>query len=134
MEWTSTINTGDLGYMFRMQKARSLHDLDQLIQLKCYISGKLGAQKAQEIESDVTLYSDAEQFRKYHAVGRFRGILTAGFLTTVTFTGMNGWKNGMGSIQRQPFLAGAFFATNFLVWYQVWSRGAGYSEQKFYEF
>ena len=55
-------------------------------------------------------------------------------MTTVAFTGMNGWKNGLGSIQRQPFLAGAFFTANCLVWYQVWSRGAGYSEQKFYEF
>ena len=60
MEWASTINTGDLGYIFRLQKARSLHDLEQLIQLKCYIGKKLGDEKAKAIESNVTLYSDAE--------------------------------------------------------------------------
>ena len=60
--------------------------------------------------------------------------MTAGFITTVAFTGMNGWKNGYGKMRSMPFMTAGFFTANCLVWYQVWTRSAGYSEQKFYEF
>ena len=35
MNWATNINGGDLGYMFRTQKPRTLHDLDELIHGVC---------------------------------------------------------------------------------------------------
>ena len=133
MNWATNINGGDLGYMFRTQRPRTLHDLDELIQLKCYLGKSLGETKCHEIEQDVNLFSDAEQFRKYHAVGRFRGILTAAGLTTATFTLLNK-GNGAGYMRANPLLTCAFFTSQTVIWYMFWTRMAGFNYTVYNEF
>jgi hypothetical protein len=44
------------------------------------------------------LFSDADQFRIYHAKGRFRGFFSASAFTVGLFTAMNGFKNGRGAL------------------------------------
>ena len=46
------------------------------------------------IEADVNLYADADQFRIYHAVGRFRGTICAVLTTMGALTYLNGGRNG----------------------------------------
>ena len=133
MNWSTNVNGGDLGYWFRTQKPRTLHDLDELIQLKHNLGNQLTAEKRAEIEGDVNLFGDAEQFRKYHAVGRFRGILTAGALTTTLFTVLNK-GNGVGYMKANAPLTGLFFASQTVVWYMFWTRWAGFSYDKYNEF
>ena len=89
------INKGDLGYPWRMQGRRSMTQLDELIQYKLNYANKLGEEKVKEIEADVNLFADADQFRKYHAVGRFRGTISAMAFTGAFFTVMGGNKNGI---------------------------------------
>ena len=82
----------------------------------------------------MNLYSDAQQFCKYHAKGRFRGVVSASLITVVTFTGLNGWRNGLGHMMQNKVLAGGFFLANLGLWYAVWSRNAGFNNQVYNEF
>ncbi len=54
------INLGDQGYWWRTQGSRSMTQLDQLCQLKLNYQNKIGAEKAREIESDISKFSDAD--------------------------------------------------------------------------
>ncbi len=117
-----------------MQGERSLDQLDRLIQLKQYYAKQLDEEKLKEIEADVTLFADADQFRIYHAKGRFRGFFGSALLTATAFTVMNGGRNGYGAMKRHPAMAFGVFAGNYIVFYQIFSRMAGYTSQKFNEF
>uniref|UniRef100_A0A7S3MVQ8 Transmembrane protein n=1 Tax=Strombidium inclinatum TaxID=197538 RepID=A0A7S3MVQ8_9SPIT len=134
LNWTTNVNKGDLGYIFRMQGERSLDQLDRLIQLKYHYAKQLDEEKVKEIEADVTLFADADQFRIYHAKGRFRGFFFSAFTTAAAFTVMNGGKNGYGAMRRHPLMAMGVFVGNYIVFYQIFSRYAGYNSQKFNEF
>ena len=90
----SNVVNGDLGFWWRCQTPRSMDQLDELIQYKLSIAKQLDAEKVQEIEADVNLFADADQFRIYHAVGRFRGTICAVATTALATTFLNGGQNG----------------------------------------
>ena len=129
-----TYGSGDLGYLFRTQTSRSMNDLDKLIQLKLCYANKLGEQKVKEIEKDVVLFSDADQFRIYHAKGRFRGFFSASAFTVTLFTAMNGFQNGRGALAAKPLLTAGVFVSSFIGFYMFWTRVAGFNYQKYNEF
>ena len=123
-----------MGFMFRMQRRRSMEDLDELLQYKLSIASKLDEETVKSIEADVGLYGDADQFRIFHAVGRFRGLICATLTTGVAMTFLNGGTNGRALIHSKPYLAAAVFGGSFFTYYQFWSRYAGYTDKKFNEF
>ena len=86
------------------------------------------------IEADVNLYGDADQFRIYHAKGRFRGTISAVLFTGSFFTVMSGNKNGLQAMTKNPLLATAVFGGSLFTFYKFWSRYAGYTNQKYNEF
>ena len=90
----SNVNNGDLGFWWRMQTPRSMDQLDDLMQYKYSIAKQLDEEKVKEIEADVNLFADADQFRIYHAVGRFRGTICAVITTAAATTFLNGGHNG----------------------------------------
>ena len=111
-----------------------MDDLDRLIQYKLSFAKKLGEEKVKEIEADVNLFADADQFRIYHAKGRFRGTISAAITTMAAWTVMNGGHNGIAFARSQPLLAAGTAIGSWMFFYQVWSRQAGYTGQKYNEF
>ena len=79
-----------MGYAWRVQGKRSMDQLDELVQYKYNYAQKLGEEKVAEIEADTNLFADADQFRIYHAKGRFRGTISAVVFTGAFFTVMSG--------------------------------------------
>ena len=132
MNWNT--NNGDLGHWWRSQAERSLEDLDRLAQYKLHFGNKLGADKVAEIESDVNLFADADQFRIYHAKGRWRGTWSAMFSTMAITTVLNGGRDGRTFMRKQPLIAGGIFLGSWVFFYQFWSRYCGYTAQKYNEF
>ena len=86
----------------------------------------------------MNLFADADQFRIYHAVGRFRGTVMAAITTTAAFTFLSGGKGrrggGIGAMQRFPFLAAATFCVTWKIYYEIFSRNAGWTADKYNEF
>ena len=121
LRFNDNVNRGDLGYIWRTQTGRSMDQLDKLYRLKYFYAKKLGDAKVKEIEADVNLFADADQFRIYHAVGRFRGTICSLVSTAVFFTLVNGGRNGMGAIKKHPILASGYFVANWAVFYKFWS-------------
>ena len=125
---------GDLGFSWRMQGSRSLDQLDNLHQYKLNIGSKLGGEKSKFIEENLDLFSDADQFRIYHAKGRFRGIISAAVFTSAFFTISNGGRNGKRAMHANPVLASLIFGGSLVTFYTLWSRYAGFTNQKYNEF
>ena len=80
------------------------------------------------------MFSDADQFRIYHAHGRTRGTISAIVTTAAALTFLNGGRNGIGYAQKNPLVASALFLGSWTVFYQLWSRKAGYTSEKYAEF
>ena len=78
-------NMGDLGFAWRLQGRRSMDQLDNLHQYKLNLASKIGDELALKIENNLDNYNDADQFRIFHAKGRFRGIISAAIFTSVFF-------------------------------------------------
>ena len=97
MNWNT--NMGDEGHWWRVQSGRSMEQLDRLVQYKLNFGKGLTEEKRKEIEADVNLFADADQFRIYHAKGRFRGTICAVVSSATIFTIMNGGRNGIGLMQ-----------------------------------
>ena len=127
-------NAGDLGFAWRMQGRRSMDQLDNLHQYKLNIAGKLGGEKSKVIEDNLDLYADADQFRIYHAKGRFRGVISAAIFTSAFFTISNGGRNGQRAMGANPLLASVLFGGSLVTFYTLWSRYAGFTNQKYNEF
>ena len=128
------VTSGDLGYWWRVQGERSMKDLDTLIQYKLHFANKLTPEKVQEIEEDVNLFQDADQFRIFHAKGRWRGTISA-FLVTAGFSQMmGGRRGGFNYMQRNPLIAGPIFVASWVTFYQFWTRYCGYTSAKYNEF
>ena len=53
------VGKSDIGFAWRGQQARSMHDVDALIQRQEYLRIKLG-DKAAEVAADPGLYEDAD--------------------------------------------------------------------------
>ena len=130
----ANINNGDMGYAWRMQRSRSMDSLDQLIQLKLKYAQALGPEKCKEIEADVILFGDADQFRIYHAKGRFRGTICATLFTCTLFNVLNGNKGGAAHMGRHPLAAMAVFGGSLVTFYTLWSRYAGFNNKVYNEF
>ena len=81
----SIVNSAQLWWS---QSPRNLDDIDKLVQLKNYYSIQLGKEKVNEIEADVALYADADQFRIFHKTGRFNGTICAAATTFGVFSFM----------------------------------------------
>ena len=94
----------------------------------------LGAERVKEIEGNLNNFEDADQFRIYHAVGRFRGTICAALFTGAMFSMICPQRNGMAMMSKRPYLAALTFVGSWNVFYQLWSRQSGYSHQKFAEF
>ena len=127
-------NMGDLGFAWRMQGSRSMNQLDNLHQYKLSIGSKLSPEQALHIEQNLDLFADADQFRIYHAKGRFRGLISAGIFTSVFFTLQNGGRNGKKAMGANPLLATLVFGGSLVTFYNLWSRYAGFTSQKYNEF
>ena len=127
-------NAGDLGFAWRMQGKRSMDQLDNLHQYKLSIGGKLDEDKRAHIEGNLDLYADADQFRIHHAKGRFRGIISATIFTSVFFNISNGGRNGKKAMGANPLLASLIFGGSLVTFYTLWSRYAGFTNQKYNEF
>ena len=125
---------GDLGYFWRAQRGRSMDQLDELIQLKLYYAQRLPEEKVKEIEANTELFSDADQFRIYHAKGRLRGTLCAMGFTAAFFTFMNGGVNGRAAMKANPAMAMAVFGGSLVSFYMVFARMAGYNSKVYNEF
>ena len=82
----------------------------------------MGEEKCSEIEADVNLFADADQFRIYHAKGRFRGTLCTLLVAPAICTTLNGGSNGIGWMAKNKALAGLIVAGTWSVFYQLWSR------------
>lgn len=54
---------GDMSLLFRTQEARSLAEIDTLIQRQIHLKNKLGEEKAKEIEKDPDQYYNHDKFR-----------------------------------------------------------------------
>ena len=132
--FSSNINNGDGGFYWKMQPKRSMEQLDELVQYKLQFASKLPAETVRDIEADVNLYADADQFRIFHAVGRFRGTICALATTAVAMTFLNGGHNGRALMRQKPLLAGAIFGGSLFTYYQFWIRYAGYTDRKYNEF
>ena len=126
---------GDLR-MWWTQSPRDLDDVDKLVQLKNYYAIQLGNEKVSEIEADVSLYADADQFRIFHKTGRFNGTICAAATTmgAFTFMGQNQPGGGFRLMKSQPLLAGGVFGGSLFVWYNLWSMKSGYTKAKYCEF
>ena len=79
------------------------------------------------IEDNLKNYEDAERFRIFHAVGRFRGTICATLFTGALFYMICPQRNGMAMMAKRPYLAIATFVGSWNVFYQLWSRRSGYS-------
>ena len=132
--YSLNINNGDMGFAWRMQTGRSLQQLDNLHQYKLSIGNQLTPEKCQDIEDNLHLYADADQFRIYHAKGRFRGFFSAAIFTGALFTLQNGGRNGQKAMAANPLLASLVFGGSFVTFYTLWSRYAGFTNQKYNEF
>ena len=110
-----------------------MDQLDQLIQYQLRYANALGEDKVKEIEADVNLFADADQFRIYHAKGRFRGTISAFLITGAAFGVMSGGRGGYAKMWQNPLAVGVFGAS-WLVCYKFWSYYAGYTNQKYNEF
>ena len=129
------VNKGDNGYPWRLQTGRTMDQLDQLIQHQLRYRNKVGEDKAKVIENDIDSFADAEQFRYYHAVGRFRSIFSAMAFTAVFFTMIRGpGQSGRGIMKANPLMTAGVFGGSLVTFYQVWIRVAGYNSQKYNEF
>ena len=132
------VNSGDLGFWWRMQEPRTLHDMDQLHQYKLHYASKLSATKVKDIEDNIKLYSDADQFRIYHAKGRFRGFFSASLITGGAFTFLAKQQGhpggGRGLMKAMPYQTWALFLGSYFCTYHFWSKQAGLTDDKYYEF
>ena len=134
----ANINSGDLGYWWRVQEPRTLDDLDRLQQYKLQYASKLTPEKVKEIEDNVGLFADADQFRIFHAKGRFRGVISATAITCGAFSylahGQRHPGGGRGLMKAMPLQAGALFVGSLFTTYHFWSRWCGLTNAKYNEF
>ena len=70
----------------------------------------------------------------YHAVGRWRGLLSASGFTFAFFHVFSGFNGGRAAMKANRLLSVAVFVGSWAVSYQFWSRVAGYNSQKYNEF
>ena len=73
------------------------------------------------------LFADADQFRIYHAKGRFRGVISATGITmgAFTFLGMGKPGGGYGAMKAMPAAAIGCWVGSLFVTYHFWSRWCG---------
>ena len=122
---------GDAGNMFRMQEPRSLDDIDRLLQRKQQLRDSLGDEHAKPVEDSPELFADADEFRKIHAKGRFRGTILTGLEVFVALPFVAQQLNlGHGSLvmRRYPY---AFFPAVAGLWcvnYNIFTWAYGYSQ------
>ena len=126
--------SGDVGNMFRTQEPRSLDDMDRLCQRQEQLRIALGAEAGKAVEDDPMLYSDADEFRKIHAKGRFRGTILTGLevVTALSVLGymqkLPGLRHGSLAMRRYPFVFFPAVAGLWCVNYQVFAYGFGYDQ------
>ena len=94
-----------------------MDQLDELMQYKLSVANQLNADKVKEIEANVDLFADADQFRIFHAVGRFRGTVCALVTTAVATSFLNGGTNGRQFIGKNPLISAAIFGGSLFTYY-----------------
>ena len=104
------------------------------MQYKLRYANQLDEATIKDIEIDTNKYADADQFRIFHAHGRTRGMWCSLLTLMGASTFLNGGRNGKGWCSKNPYAASAIFFGSWIVWYQIWSRKAGYTSQKYNEF
>ena len=129
----SEFQPGDLTYLFRRQYSRSLSEVDELLQRQEYIRGKLGNEKANEIEANPDLFYNHERFRIWQAKARFRALLTSMVVFPALTTMAAGGRDGLGLVKRRPFLGVPLFAVVYAGSFFAWHRVVGYNSQSYFE-
>ena len=124
---------GDLAYLFRKQFTRSLDEIDQLLQRQAFIRGKLGDERAKEIESEPDLHYNHERFRIWQAQARFRALLTTLVAFPAVATVLAGGRDGLGFARRHRAAGFALFAGLYMGSFYVWHRIVGFNSDAYYE-
>ncbi len=119
--------------MFRRQDKRTLDQLDLLYQRLAFLRSKVGDEKADEIEQSPDLFYNSERFRIWYGKARFR----AAFMTLVAvpsiFVFLNGGKNGIGYMSKNPAIAAFTYIGVFGASLLIFRKIGGFDKQKYYE-
>ena len=125
--------SGDLGNLFRTQEPSSMHDIDRLCQRQQQLRISLGDKASSAVEANPEVFSDADEFRKIHAKGRFRGTIVTGVEVVVALPFIAtkiGLNHGSLVMRRYPF---AFFPAVAGLWcfnYNVFAYAFGYDQER----
>ena len=132
--WSTIEGKGDLGYVFRMQNNRSMHEVDQLLAQKLALKKALGEEKSAAIEACPEDYADADAFRIYHAKARFRatfttiGVMVGAPTIAAKYLGMA--QNGRQLLRRYSMFVAPAIVGTWLVSYKIHHFGAGFTNQE----
>ena len=123
--------------MFRKQEARTLDDIDQLLQRQQQLRLNIGLERADYIEKNVELFADGEKFRIFHAEARWNAF----FFTVFSYIGGVGALNmfmphlkASQHIKKYQLPVWAAAGVYYLVSYQVFSFTAGFRNENWKEY
>ena len=85
----------DLSFLFRAQDARTMAEIDTLLQRQEKLRQLLGHVKALEIESDPDMFYNHERFRIWQAKARFRALIATIPTVIAASTFLNGGRGGL---------------------------------------
>ena len=118
---------GDLSYWFRTQDARTMAEIDTLLQRQHLLKSLLGAEKASEIEKEPDLFYNHERFRIWQAQARFRAFIATIPTMMVVSTFLNGGRGGLDLIKRRWPIAVPAIAATYVSYFFVFHRLVGYN-------
>ena len=128
----------DQGELFRTQAIRDISDIDTMLARKEQLRVAIGEQRANEIEKRPDTVIDGEGFRIAHAYGRWYGVIFTG---ATLFGGSTAYSMSVGvpGAGKQLLRQNTLFAVPavvgmYCVYYQVFARIGGYSQQKWDEY
>jgi hypothetical protein len=124
---------GDLSYSFRTQNARTLDEIDTLLQRQERLKTLLGGSRASEIEKEPDLFYNHERFRIWQAKARFRALVATVPTVIAVSTMLNGGRGGLDLIKRRYPIAVPAIASTYAVYFYVIHRLVGYNNQVYNE-
>mmetsp|Transcript_3952 Transcript_3952/g.2917 ORF Transcript_3952/g.2917 Transcript_3952/m.2917 type:complete len:155 (+) Transcript_3952:28-492(+) len=117
-------------FLFRGQNPRSLKEVDLLLRRKEFLRKQLGDELADKIELQPDLYYDHEKFRIWQTKARFRAIISTIIVCPAICVVLNGNKNGIGFMKRNPLISACIWVGTFMTSFFVWHRIVGYNNHE----
>ena len=120
---------GDLTFWFRAQDARTMAEIDTLLQRQQMLRNILGSEKADEIEKEPDLFYNHERFRIWQAKARFRAFIATIPTVMAASTFLNGGRGGYEMIKRRWPIAVPVVALTYVSYFYIFHRMVGYNNQ-----